>query len=225
MDSQSLWPKPWFVVALLSLGFFLQPTPAGAETPKIDEAVYSLDSLERTISPKGRMKCPSLEMTRHKGKHVRYHKPVFIYQGFQERLERFEAIAADVAVEVYGRRPRQIVHLGTYNCRRIRRIPDLLSEHALGNAIDVEGFDFGPARGAAEKSEAPHRRLRRGFKVRVDSHWDSKKGVGALHAKFLHTLTDRLLEDDVFRVLLGPAFPGHQDHFHFDLAPYRLVSL
>ncbi len=171
------------------------------------------------------MHCPKLEMVRHKGTHLRYHKPVFIYAGFQERLEQFESIAADVALEVYGRKPRRIVHIGTYNCRRIRKIPDLLSEHALGNAIDIEGFDFGPARGQDQRAAAPYRALRRGFSIRVDKHWDRDKGVGAVHAKFLHELTERLLGDDVFRVLLGPAYPGHQDHFHFDLAPYRLVSL
>lgn len=189
------------------------------------ETTYPLDSLSRTISPRGRMKCPKLEMTKHRGTHVRYHKPVYIYEGFQEKLEAFEAIVAEVAKETYGRAPRRIAHLGTYNCRRIRRIPDLLSEHALGNAIDVEGFDFGPASGAIERGDAPHRRLKRSFQVRVDGHWDATRGVNTIHATFLRTLTERLLEEDVFRVLLGPAYPGHQDHFHFDLAPYRLVAL
>lgn len=190
-----------------------------------DMATYPLDGMSRTISPRGRMSCPKLEMTRHRGTHVRYHKPVFIYRGFQEKLEAFEAIVAEVAKDTYGRAPRRIAHLGTYNCRRIRRIPDLLSEHALGNAIDVEGFDFGPASGKVERMDAPHRRLRRGFKVRVDSHWDATRGVNALHATFLRALTERLLKEDVFRVMLGPAYPGHQDHFHFDLAPYRLIAL
>jgi hypothetical protein len=31
--------------------------------------------------------------------------------------------------------------------------------------------------------------------------------------------------DDIFRVLLGPAFPGHKTHFHFDVAPWRLVDI
>ncbi len=171
------------------------------------------------------MICPKLEMTRHRGTHVRYHKPVYIYAGFEPTLERFESIVAEVATDVYGRAPRRIAHLGTYNCRRIRRIPDLLSEHALGNAIDVEGFDFGPARGDSERASVPHKRLRRGFSVRVDKHWDKNRGVGALHAKFLHKLTDRLLEEDVFRVMLGPSYPGHKDHFHFDQAPYRMIQL
>ncbi len=219
---------------LLVILLLLTQAPLASAGPEAEEAElvpYPLDSLSRTISPRGKMPCPKLDMVRHKGTHLRYHKPVFIYAGFQAPLERFEAIASEVATEVYGRKPRRIVHLGTYNCRRIRRIPDLLSEHALGNAIDIEGFDFGPARGKDERSASPHKRLRRSFSVRVDKHWDREQGepdlhgVSALHAEFLRSLTERLLEDDVFRVLLGPAYPGHQDHFHFDLAPYRLVAI
>ncbi len=140
-------------------------------------------------------------------------------------LRRFESIAAKVAMEVYGRVPSKIVHAGTYNCRRIRRYPDLLSEHGIGNAIDVKGFDFSRAKTDAEKAANPEKRLRRAFSVRLDKDWNQTKGVAKKHARFLRRLTEELLREDVFRVLLGPAYPGHQDHFHFDLAPYRLVQL
>jgi hypothetical protein len=150
---------------------------------------------------------------------------VYVYVDFRERMVFFEDIVAEVAKDVYGRAPKKIKHLGTYNCRRIRRFPDLLSEHALGNAIDVEGFDFGPAKDSSEKESSPLRSLRRGFQVRVGKHWNGEHGAAALHARFLRELTDKLIEEDTFRVLLGPAFPGHHDHFHFDLAPYRLIDL
>ena len=189
------------------------------------ESAYSLDELARTTSTEGRLRCPKLDMTKYRGANVRYHKPVYVYVDFKEQLTEFEATLVTVAKEVYGRAPRRIRHMGTYNCRRIRRFPDLLSEHALGNAIDVEGFDFGPAKGASQRKASPRKSLRRGFQVRVGKHWQGKRGAAAVHAEFLRKLTDRLIEDDVFRVLLGPAFPGHQDHFHFDVAPYRLVDL
>ncbi len=206
------------LVLAFCLVFFL-PTDAKAEFD------YSLDSLERVANSKGKIRCPKVEMTRHKGGSVRYHKPVLVYVDFKKRLEDFEDVVAEVATDIYGRAPRKIKHVGTYNCRRIRRFPDLLSEHALGNAIDVEGFDFSAARGSEERAESPHKSLRRSFQVRVGKHWDRKRGVSKIHSKFLRKLTERLLEEDTFRVLLGPAFPGHQSHFHFDLAPYRLVDL
>ena len=73
-----------------------------------------------------------------------YHSTVTVHPAFRERLRRFEVVVHSVAMEIYGRAPRKIVHMGTFNCRRIRRFPHLISEHGLGNAIDVAGFDFGP---------------------------------------------------------------------------------
>jgi hypothetical protein len=189
-----------------------------------EEPAYPLDSLERTTSTKGRLKCPNLPKVKYRGRHLRYHKPTLVYSEFLGRLERFEKIVAETATEFYGRAPRRLKHIGTYNCRRIRKFPDLLSEHALANAIDVEGFDFGPAPKGARGS-LPHKRLRRSFRVRVADHWKRDKGVAAIHSRFLRTLVDRLQEQKLFRVMLGPAWPGHHDHFHFDMAPYELVEL
>ena len=184
---------------------------------------YPLDEIERRVPPTGRLQCPDVAMSTYRGEHIRYHRPVRVYEGFIPHLARFERIAAEVATELYGRAPRRIAHLGTFNCRRIRKLPGWLSEHTLGNAIDVEGFDFGPAKGAAH--EGLPRQLRRGFKVRVLRHWNGQGPVDKLHSEFLRRLTDRLLEDDVFRVMLGPAYPGHANHFHFDMAPYELIEL
>jgi hypothetical protein len=62
--------------------------------------------------------------------------------------------------------------------------------------------------------------------VRLGRHWQAQRGTEAVHARFLETLARRLVDrGDIFRVLLGPAFPGHQRHFHFDMAPYRLVAI
>ena len=48
--------------------------------------------------------------------------------------------------------------------------------------------------------------------------------VRALHRRFLHRLALRLARDtSLFRVVLGPGYPGHADHFHLDMASYRLV--
>ena len=30
---------------------------------------------------------------------------------------------------------------------------------------------------------------------------------------------------EVFRTVLGPAYPGHHNHFHLDCAPYRVVEV
>ena len=69
------------------------------------------------------------------------------------------------------------------------------------------------------------KKLRRGFQVRVQKHWAADDPVGALHARFLHRLTERLVEERVFRVILGPSYPGHHNHFHLDMGPYELIAL
>jgi len=220
-----------FLSALLPLGLLSAwpvrgetgASEAGAEASAAAES-FALDELAREVAPKGRLECPELEMTRYRGGAIKYHKPVTVNTAFRGRLEKFEQVVRETAVEIYGRAPSRIVHLGSYNCRRIRGWPTYISEHGLGNAIDVEGFDFPAVRGAAAKAVPAN--LRRAFRVRVEKHWAADRGLGALHSAFLHRLTERLVaREDIFRVLLGPAYPGHHNHFHFDCSPWRIVEL
>ncbi|MBI4511297.1 MAG: extensin family protein [Deltaproteobacteria bacterium] len=209
------------VVSLVTLSLLHATSAPLAEATSTDDS-YPLDSLPREVSPKGKMECPHVDLVRYHGDVVRYHKPVLVYVGFKERLTQFEEVVREVAMEVYGRPPKVIHHAGTYNCRRVSGYPVLLSEHGLGNGIDVVGFDFAPARRVAP---GVPRSLRREFQVRLGKHWDATSGVAALHARFLRTLASRLVQKGIFRVLLGPAYPGHKGHFHLDCAPYRLVAI
>ena len=193
--------------------------------PQASADDYPLDTVGRVVPRRGPLRCPEVELVRYRGDTVRYHKPVKVFVGFRERLRLFEEVVRDAAVEVYGRAPRRIKHMGTYNCRRIKAYPFLLSEHALGNGVDVAGFDFGPAARGDERAKSLPRRLRRSFKVRVLKHWDGKGAAGRLHARFLRSLARRLIaRPEVFRVMLGPGYPGHKNHFHFDCSPWRLVD-
>lgn len=201
------------------------PGPAGAE-PSLEPSLepYPLDGVPRVISPRGPVRCPTVDLVTYRGDVIRYHKPVRVYPALAPRLVGLELIVSEVAIEVYGRAPRKLRHVGTYNCRRIAAYPELLSEHGLGNGIDVEGFDFGPA--TVPLPPGLPRALRGAFDVRLGRDWRRERGVGAIHARFLRTLAQRLIaRDDLFRVLLGPAWPGHAGHFHFDMAPFRLVAI
>jgi hypothetical protein len=187
---------------------------------------YPLDSVSRSVSPKGKVRCPEVDLVRYRGELIRYAGGVRVNRHFRERLRLFEKVVVKVATGVYGRAPRSVAHVGGYKCRRIRRYPGLLSEHGLGNAIDVKGFDFGPAERGAELPEGVPRRLRRSFRVRLLDHWNGKGAVGRRHALFLRTLARKLIaRPDIFRVVLGPSWPGHRDHFHLDCASYRVVSV
>jgi len=208
---------PWVLLAILSVGRSAA-VAAAAEDP------YPLDDVPRTVPVKGAMRCPAVDLIAYPGEVIRYQKPVRVFREFRPHLVELEKVVREVAVEVYGRAPRRLVHAGTYNCRRIARYPDLLSEHGLGNAIDVAGFEFGPLRGAAP--EGLPRALRGGFRVDLGRHWGATQGVAAVHHRFLDLVARRLVaRPEIFRVLLGPSYPGHKGHFHFDMAPYRLIDI
>lgn len=214
--------------AILLLGSTLLALSAsglGSAEPKA-EVPYLLDPLSRTVASRGPVRCPKVDLIDHRGDTVRFSPPARVYSGFGERLSKLERVVADVAVEVYGRAPLRIVNLGTFNCRRMASYPDWISEHGLGNAIDVAGFDFGPLPKDGKLAAGLHKSFKAPFEVRLDKHWNAKIGITAVHARFLKTLARRLIaRKDIFRVLLGPGYPGHANHFHFDMAPFQLVEI
>ncbi len=204
---------------LLGLALLCSPLPA--------QAAYPLDEVARVLDASEPMPCErgSAELVNYSGQELRYQKPLRVHPAFRAQLATFEQMVKELAEVHYGRAPKRIVHLGSYNCRRMRRYPTWVSEHALGNAIDIAGFDFGPlAKGMHAPADMP-RSMTRAFNVRMEKHWDAQ-GTAAWHAAFLRTLARQIIErPDVFRVILGPAFPGHKNHLHLDHAPYRVVEV
>jgi hypothetical protein len=190
------------------------PPVTWSEAPG-DEPGYPLDEESRKAPRQGKLDCPVVQLVDYAGDRVAYHKPVRTNPFFRERLQRFEEVVHEVAIEVYDRPPQSIRHFGVYNCRRVRGKAKF-SEHAFGNAIDVGGFEFGPGDGP----------LRDGFRVSVLDHWDARTGEGRLHSRFLYRLADALSQrPDIFRGMLGPGAAGHDDHYHFDMGPYRYVTI
>jgi len=222
--------RVWVAVVLVGLASRGASAEGGepATEPKAETDVgsYPLDAIPRVLEPGQALPCGSARLVAYRGERMRLAKTRHVDPAFVPKLEGLEALVEATALEVYGRSPRQLVHLGTQACRHMRRYPDWVSEHALGNAIDVAGFDFGPLpRGQALPAGLPPA-LRRAFSVRVDAHWSGSRGPSAVHARFLRTLAQRLIErPDLFRCVLGPAYPGHHDHLHLDFAPYRVVAV
>lgn len=216
------------LIGPLALAALLALTTATAHADAPLEP-YALDAFGRTVAVDGPMRCPDVELVQHTGEHVRWKKALKVHPAFAQRLIAFEAVVAEVATRVYGRAPARITHFGSYNCRRIRRYPDLLSEHGLGNAIDVAGFEFAALSRAEKKTSKLPRALQRSFSATVLDHWHAEgpeHSAKAHHRRFLRELAAELeRRPEIFRVMLGPAYPGHDNHFHFDCAPYRLVVL
>jgi hypothetical protein len=199
-----------------------EPAAAGSWLGKLfggaDRAPYALDSVAR-YTENGRAECDPAALVRYRSRALRY--TVTAHPAFVERLERFEELVAELATQHYGRAPRRLAHRGVFACRTLRTRRERISEHALGNALDFRGLDFGPLpRRATAPADMP-RHLRAPFRLRVLAHWAPKRARDAHHARFLHRLADTLADrPDIFRGIVGPPRPRHHDHLHLDAAPW-----
>lgn len=169
---------------------------------------YALDRFSREVPRGTTATCPEhIATISYRGQYVKYAQPVLIAPEFKPRLQAFEQVLSRVSKEHFGRAPDRITHFGARSCRSVRGRGERLSEHALGNALDVSGFEFDRAHGAKR------------FAVTVKRDWETRRGSGK-QAAFLHALVEELAEAHVFRGIVGPGHEGHADHLHFDQAPW-----
>jgi hypothetical protein len=184
---------------------------------------YALDAVSRSVTARGALRCNERRLVRYTGSVIPLDRPARVDVAFRANLHRFEGVVSDVAIQHYHRAPSRIRHLGTFSCRRIRGLPMWLSEHGLGNAIDISGFDFDAA---SDTSGDLPRSLQTAFQVNLLEHWSANDHAGMPHRNFLRALAARLAaRPDIFRVLLGPDAPGHKNHFHFDMGQVPQVDL
>jgi hypothetical protein len=122
-------------------------------------------------------------------------------------LSRFEHIAQQLAVQHLGSKIRKVTQVGTYSCRKMARFTGMVSEHSYGNAIDIQAFQ-----------------LENWRTISVEQHFGAlDEPASKPEALFLRELATRLYEENVFSVVLTPFFDAlHRDHFHLDLARYRV---
>lgn len=204
---------------------------------------YALDEVEREVTDAG-VVCPETEMITYSGEILSFSPPLKVHPAFVDRLQRFERVTDAVARQYYARPPLRIVNAGSYVCRTVAHRPYRLSEHALGNAVDIVGFDFGalpqlPANPDTASSGAPtppkelpvtltqlREQLSKPLRVRVQPHWEALgAGPEAVHRRFLRALTEQLQEANIFRTMLGPSDPAHRTHLHFGMTPWNHTNL
>lgn len=167
---------------------------------------YALDSRDRSAPANGKVECTPDELVTYRGRALPYAAPVRVHPSFADRLERFERAASEVGVEIYGRAPSKLHHGGGYACRTMPS--GRYSEHAFGNALDLEGFSFA----AAGKGKPA-------LRIRVADAW--REGGDPKAKQFFARLLERLAErDGVFRAIVGPPDPSHRDHLHLDMGPW-----
>ncbi len=119
---------------------------------------------------------------------------------------RFEQLAQEEAERFLNAQVVKVVHMGTYSCRKMARF-QMVSEHSYANAIDIKSFV-----------------LSNGRRISVKQHFGSTGSEpDTPEGKFLRSLARRLFDERVYSVVLTPFWDRlHHDHFHFDLARYRV---
>ncbi len=130
-------------------------------------------------------------------------RPATMSCALATRFDRFEReVIQPVAADELGKRVTRVDHLGSYSCRNQSGTRGRLSQHALGQAIDVSGF-----------------RLSDGSTVSVERDWHNSGRKG----EFLRQLARRACR--YFSVVLTPSSNAdHYNHFHFDIGPGKLCS-
>ena len=130
-------------------------------------------------------------------------RPATMSCAMASRLDEFEREAVQpLARSELDRRVVRIDHLGSFACRANTSRPSRLSQHALGQAIDIAGF-----------------RLADGSRVSVEHDWSDTSGKGV----FLHRLAAKACR--YFSVVLTPdSNADHYNHLHFDIGPDRFCG-
>ncbi len=123
-------------------------------------------------------------------------------------LVGLDALIQELAQKHLFEQIRTLHQGGTYSCRKMARF-DLVSEHSYGNAIDVRSFT-----------------TESGKKISVISHYGPLDGSPESLSKmaiFLRELASAAYDRDLVSVSLSPYWDAlHRDHFHFDMARYRV---
>lgn len=215
-------------VALL-LGLALTACSA-ASFHRVAGDAYELDDSSRASTEA----CHPELLRVYRGQRVRLEPPITVAVPFEAPVARFEELVAEVATRVYGRAPTRILNAGAYACRAVEHRQERLSEHALGNAVDVTGFRFpaltapqtagGAGAGAPELPKA----LQRAFTITVARDYpgpSSSAKVPPEHHRFFRELAEALRQSSTFRGMLGPADPRHATHLHLDMAPWPYERL
>jgi hypothetical protein len=122
-------------------------------------------------------------------------------------MSSFERIMQEEAARIFRSPVARIEQLGTYNCRGIAAYKGIVSEHSYANAIDLARFT-----------------LKSGTSFSVLSDFDAGEGPPARPAgAFLRVISLRGFDEDVFSNVLTPFWnASHKNHFHLDLARYRV---
>jgi hypothetical protein len=137
---------------------------------------------------------------------IRYNAAPLVTCRLALALARFEQLAVELAAASLKQRVVAFSQAGTYSCRKMARF-DFVSEHSYANAIDIREIV-----------------LDNGQRLSIDRDFGLLDGPPrTARAEFLRSLARRAFDERLFSTVLTPFWDRlHRDHFHLDLARYRV---
>jgi len=138
------------------------------------------------------------------GLSIRWNQPATLGCQLGDVVMRFEReVVEPDAIEILGKPVVSERNLGAFSCRAEASSRRVLSQHAVGRAIDLAGWT-----------------LSDGSRIDVEKDWTDRGPRG----RFLHAVA--LGACRYFSVVLTPSTNGlHHDHFHLDIGPDRVCSI
>jgi hypothetical protein len=165
-------------------------------------------SLPVKTMDRGAWSCGAEQIVEYRGSPsaIRYNVPPLLTCTMALGIVRFERVLQEEAAALFQSKVARIQHGGTYNCRRMARF-DMVSEHSFANAIDLSRLT-----------------LVNGVTIDVVRHFGNRDHEPtSRESQFLRRVARRAYDENLFSVVLTPLFdPLHRDHFHLDMARYRV---
>lgn len=132
---------------------------------------------------------------------ITYANGLVIDCSFALQLPEIERVVQEEARAHLGGEVRRVATFGSYNCRPVRGGRGYLSEHALGNAVDLARFETARHNAAL---------VVRDFRAEGDPRANER-------SVFLRNVYDRLRGLEGVARVRGPEDDAlHHDHFHVD---------
>ena len=141
--------------------------------------------------------------------HIAYVPAPLLTCGMALALASYEKILQEEAERVFQAPIVRMDQIGTYNCRGIVRFKGVVSEPRT------------PTRSTSRASRSRTARVSRCWATSI-----SATGRRPVRRGFLRAVSQRGQDEDVFSNVLTPFWDAaHKNHFHLDLARYRVEGV
>jgi hypothetical protein len=187
------------------------PVPPAARQPRVGSGRACLMDLNaHNISyqvptqPSSAAGCQIDTPIRVYGLSIRWNQPVTMGCELGDVVMRFESeVVEPNAIKILGKPVVSERNLGAFSCRAEAGSRPVMSQHALGRAIDLAGWT-----------------LADGSRVDVEKDWTDDGPRG----RFVHAVAEGACR--YFSVVLTPSTNKlHHDHLHLDIGPDHLCSI